>query len=480
METRTVDVAIVGGGSAGMVAYNAARKVTDKVVLIEGGVYGTTCARVGCMPSKLLIAAAEAAYSMSHAEQFGVRSLGVEIDGRAVLERVRRERDRFVGFVLDTIDRIPDEHRVQGMARFVDARHLIVDGHLDIVADRVVIATGSSPFVPDVLKPAGDRLLINDSLFELETLPASVAVFGPGAVGLELGQALSRLGVEVRLFGTSGKVGPLRDKTIQAYALKQFNTEFYLDPAAQVESVSRTGNGVEIRYQHRERGEVVETFDYLLAATGRRPNLEGLDLQAAGLALDERGIPLFDPYTLRCGQSSIFIAGDANNALPLFHEAIDEGRIAGANAARFPDVRVSHRRTPLAIVFTEPQIAQVGLSLDQVEARHSGCFAIGEASFESQGRSRIMGVNRGLMRLYGEQGSGRFLGAEIFGPEAEHLGHLLAWAAQNMMTVSEMLTMPFYHPVVEEAIRSALQDLNHKLQMDEKIQEKCLECGPGT
>lgn len=480
METREVDVAVVGAGSAGMVAYNAARKFTSDLVLIEGGAYGTTCARVGCMPSKLLIAAAEAAHDVKRASLFGIRSQGVEIDARAVMERVRAERDRFVGFVLDSIARIPAEQRIQGQARFEDEGHLIVDGRLRIAAGRIVIATGSSPSVPEFLKAAGDRLLINDSLFELETLPRAVAVFGPGAVGLELGQALSRLGVEVRMFGTSGRVGPLRDDKLQAYALKQFNTEFYLDPAAQVENLTRTDAGVDIRYHHRERGIVTETVDYVLAATGRRPNLAGLQLENTGLALDDRGIPHFDPYTLRCGDSGIFIAGDVNNAVPLFHEAIDEGRIAGGNAGRYPDVRVGHRRAPLAIVFTEPQIAQVGLTLDRVEAMRPGCFAIGEASFENQGRSRVMGVNQGLMRVYGEQGSGRFLGAEIFGPDAEHLGHLLAWAVQKMMTVSEMLDMPYYHPVIEEAVRSALQDLNHRLKVDAKILENCLECGPGT
>lgn len=480
METREVDVAIVGAGSAGMVAYNAARKLTSNLVLIEGGVFGTTCARVGCMPSKLLIAAAEAAHQVRHAALFGVHAKDVEIDGRAVMERVRAERDRFVGFVLDSIERIPADHRIQGLARFEDERHLIVDDRLRIAAQRIVIATGSSPVVPDFLKAVGDRLLINDSLFELETLPRAIAVFGPGAVGLELGQALSRLGVAVRMFGTSGKVGPLRDEKIQNYALKQFNTEFYLDPAAQVESVTRSDTGVEIRYRHREQGEMTESVDYVLAATGRRPNLAGLQLENTGLALDDRGIPHFDPYTLRCGDSAIFIAGDVNNAVPLFHEAIDEGRIAGGNAGRYPDVRAGVRRVPLGIVFTEPQIAQVGLTLDRVEASRPGCFAVGEASFENQGRSRVMGVNRGLMRVYGEQGSGRFLGAEIFGPDAEHLGHLLAWAAQKMMTVSEMLGMPFYHPVIEEAVRSALQDLNHKLKIDAKILEQCLECGPGT
>lgn len=480
METRKVDVAVIGAGTAGLVAYRAARKHTDRIVLIEGGPYGTTCARVGCMPSKLLIAAADAAYGMGEAPLFGVRANGVEIDGKAVMARVRAERDRFVESVLESVERLPEHHRVCGHARFLDAHRLVIDDWLTLEADRVVIATGSRPNIPEILQGVEDRLIVNDDLFELDDLPASVAVFGPGVIGLELGQALHRLGVRVRMFGVGGGVGPIRDDAIRDYALSRFNEEFPLDPDARVSNVERTGTGVSVTFEDPGRGEVTETFEYLLAATGRRPNVDRLDLSKAGLELDERGTPVFDRFTMQCADRPVFIAGDANNDLPLLHEAADEGRIAGDNAGRYPDVRSGLRRTPLAVVFTDPQIATVGLTIHQVEARCQGCFAVGEVSFEDQGRSRVMGRNRGLLRVYGEQGTGLFLGAEMFGPAAEHIGHLLAWAAQKRMTVSEMLDMPFYHPVIEEGVRTALRDLNHKLHLGPEMVERCMDCGPGA
>ena len=491
METRKVEVAIIGAGTAGLGAYREVQKHTANLVLIEGGAYGTTCARVGCMPSKLLIAAADAAHDAQHADLFGVHAQ-VSVAGREVMARVRRERDRFVGFVLDSIERLPAEQRLRGDVRFLGPHLLQVGGHqnegergeqggqgIQVEAERIVIATGSRSNVPGFLRAAGDRLLDNASLFELEDLPASVAVFGPGIIGLELGQALARLGVDVRMFGVSGSIGSIQDPRIAEEAKRCFNDEFYLDPKAEVSDVKRTDGGVAVTYKHRQRGEITEIFEYLLAATGRRPNIDRLDIEKSGLALDDKGMPRYDQSSMQCGESHIFIAGDVNNDSPLLHEASDEGHIAGTNAGRFPDVRPGLRRAPLSVVFTSPQIASVGLNISQIEDRYPQGYGVGEVSFEGQGRSRVLGRNRGLLRVYGERGSGVFLGAEMFGPAAEHIAHLMAWAVQSRMTVSQMLEMPFYHPVIEEGLRTALRELNHALGMGPEVENSCLECGPG-
>lgn len=475
-----VEVAIVGAGTAGMSAYRAARAHFDSVLLIEGGTYGTTCARVGCMPSKLLIAAAEAAHQARNAPAFGVQVQAVTVDGVAVMARVQRERDRFVSFVLETIEAIAPKDRLSAKVKFQDANTLITEQGQLIHARRIVIATGSTPVLPPVLKGLGAHLLTNDNIFELSTLPASLVVFGPGVLGLELAQAMSRLGVQVKVFGVGGGIAGIQDPAIRDYADQTFNKEFYLDASAQVKSVTETATGVEVNFLHRDGVWRTEAFDYVLAATGRAPAVASLGLEHTGLQLDERGVPLFDRFTLQCGDSTIFIAGDASNDSPLLHEAADQGRIAGENAARFPDIRPGLRRTPLAVVFTEPQVASVGLNLKQLEQHHKDRFAVGLVSFEDQGRSRVMLRNQGLMKVYGELGSGLFLGAEMFGPAAEHIGHLLAWAAQQRMTVSSMLDMPFYHPVIEEGLRTALRDLNHNLHLDQQVAEACMYCGPGA
>lgn len=292
MEKREVDVAIIGAGTAGMVAYQRVRKVTDKVVLIEGDQYGTTCARVGCMPSKLLIAAADNAYQMAQGELFGVSAGGITVDGKRVMERVRSERDRFVGSVIRSVEKFPEEHRIMGHARFTGPNRLVIDNETEIHAQRIIIATGSRPNIPGFLKEAKDRLIVNDDIFDWQDLPESVVVFGPGVIGLELGQALSRLGVRVRMFGVGGAVGPIRDDSIREYALQRFNEEFPLDPDGDVKWVERVDGGVAVTFTDRSidggAGEKTEIFEYLLAATGRRPNVDGLDIQNADIELDEK------------------------------------------------------------------------------------------------------------------------------------------------------------------------------------------------
>ncbi|WP_158135425.1 dihydrolipoyl dehydrogenase [Photobacterium damselae] len=482
MKTLNVDVAVIGGGTAGLGSYRAAKAYTDSVVMIEGGPYGTTCARVGCMPSKLLIAAAESVHQIEKAPGFGVHPQGeIVINGREVMDRVKRERDRFVGFVLEGVDEIPAEDKISGYAKFIDNNTLMVDDHTKIIAKRIVIATGSRPAYPAVWNELADRLVINDDVFEWDDLPNSVAVFGPGVIGLELGQSLKRLGVEVVMFGLGGQVGPLTDPEVMAYANKTFNEEFYLDPDVKVESMVRNGDAVEIKYLGKD-GQLKEiTVDYVLAATGRRPNVDKLAIENTSLELDDRGVPKADYYTMQTSVDTIFIAGDASNQIPLLHEAADQARIAGDNAGRFPDIRAGLRRSKLSAVFSDPQIAMVGETYKEITTRLGtcGCFATGDVSFENQGRSRVMLRNKGMLHVYGEQGTGRFLGAEMIGPDAEHLAHLLAWAHQNQMTISQMLDMPFYHPVIEEGLRTALRDLNAKLNLGPEMIKHCLDCGPG-
>lgn len=460
MKKRNVDVAVIGAGSAGMRAFRAASAWSDNVILIEGGAYGTTCARVGCMPSKLLVAAAEAAHATQHAHEFGVNVRNVDIDGVAVMNRVRRERDRFVGFVVDSMMNIPEEQRVTGMARFLDDHRLQIDDHTIVTAKRIVISTGSSPSYPRSFADIGDRLVVNDDIFDWQDLPDSIAVFGPGVIGLELGQALSRLGVEVLMFGLDGLIGPLTDPAVMQAATESFAEEFYLDTDAKVHSMRRIEDGVAIEYVTHDADIASLVVDYVIAATGRTPNVSGLKLENTSLPLDERGVPRFDPETMRIGDSHVFIAGDVTDDRPLLHEAADGGQSAGDNAGRYPDVQRGLRRSPLSIVFSDPQITMVGCRYADLSERD---HVVGEVSFADQGRSRVMLKNKGLLRIYADARSGRFVGAEMFGPRAEHLGHLLAWAHQSGLTISDMLDMPFYHPVIEEGLRTALRDAQARL-----------------
>lgn len=477
-QTRKVEVAIIGAGSAGMRAYREASKYTDSILLIEGADYGTTCARVGCMPSKLLIAAAEAAHAGEHAKPFGVHYENKVIDGKAVMQRVRSERDRLVGFVVEDVEAWPEHHRIKGYAQFKSDHVLQLDDGTEIEADRIVIATGSRPYIIPPFKEFGDRLIINDDIFQWHDLPKSIAVFGAGVIGLELGQALHRLGVRVTLFGRDHAIGPLTDPVVSDEAISIFANEFDYYPHAEVTRRAVTERGVEIEHIH-EGERRVEHFDYALAATGRIPNLDKLSLENTSLTLNERGMPEFDLYTGRIESSHIFIAGDVNGVIPLLHEASDEGQIAGYNAAHYPEIRRFKKSSMISVIFSDPQIMMVGQTYQELV--NSGIdFEVGELNWKGQGRSRVMLVNKGLLRVYGERNTGRFLGAEMIGPRAENIAHLLAWTHQSNLTVAEILERPFYHPVIEEGVRTAMRTLNHALQMGAKPPARCMDCGPGA
>ncbi|MDR7332555.1 dihydrolipoyl dehydrogenase [Roseateles asaccharophilus] len=461
------DVAIIGAGTAGMAAYRAARVHTDKVLLIEAAHFGTTCARVGCMPSKLLIAAADAAHTVREAPRFGIQAGAPRIDGRAVMQRVRSERDRFVGFVLDTVQGWPEATRLLGRARFTAPNALNVQGK-HIKAKAVVIATGSRPRIPAGWRERlGDRLIVNDDVFDWQDLPRSVAVVGAGVIGLELALALHRLGVRVRLFTRAANVGPLTDPELQNLAREIFAAALPLTLRADDLDPQLKDNQVLVGGEH---------FDLLLCAAGRDPNLDDLGLETLpGLPRDADGRPLLDRHIGQWGPAPIFIAGDATGDRPLLHEASDAGRIAGDNAARWPDVHHRPRRVPLAIVFSDPQIALAGASHRELTATGSP-FDVGRVSFADQGRSRVMLVNQGALHVYAERGTGRLLGAEMIGPAVEHLGHLLAWSVQRGDTIQQMLDCPFYHPVIEEGLRTALRQLHSDLHLPSPPLEDCMDC----
>lgn len=467
MNTLQADVVVIGGGSAGMNAFRNARLHTDNVYLIESHVFGTTCARVGCMPSKLLIAAAEARHHAQHTAPFGVHldKNSISVNGEEVMNRVKSERDRFVGFVLEDVEEWPSERRIMGAAKFIDAHTVQIDEHTQIRAKSFVIATGSRPEVLPEWQALGERVIVNDDVFSWDTLPESVAVFGTGVIGLELGQALHRLGVKTAVFGRSNNLGGISDPVVAENAREVFGKEFELRLNARTQASLTADGKVQIEWQSGDESGVF-TADYLLSAIGRRPNVDNIGLENLDIKLDKRGVPEADPHTMQTSIPHIFIAGDASNQLPLLHEASDQGKIAGSNAARYPDVQPGLRRSHISVVFSQPQIAAVGLKYVQLTQQYQeNQYVVGEVSFRNQGRSRVMLVNQGHMRVYAEQGSGRFLGAEIFGPSAEHLAHLLAWSHQMNMTVPQMLDMPFYHPVIEEGLRTALRDVNAKLKL---------------
>jgi dihydrolipoamide dehydrogenase len=450
---RTVDVAIIGAGTAGLSACSEVRKATDSFVLIQGGLYGTTCARVGCMPSKVLIQVAHDFHRRHVLGQEGIRGgEHLRVDRRGVLQYVRSLRDYFVQGVLKTIEQLGD-HNISGYARFREPTILDAEGQM-IRAQRVIIATGSSPFVPQDWRAFSDQILTTDTLFELEDLSSSLAVVGLGAVGIEMGQALARLGLNVIGITHSDRVAGLTDPEVNAYLREILQREFPVHTSVTAE-VRQEGAQLSLRF-----ADTTVRIEQLLASMGRRPNIAQLGLDALGVPLDERGLPSYDPTTLQVRGLPIFIAGDADGDRPVLHEAADDGRIAGFNSLQ-EQPHCFQRRTRLSIVFCEPNVAVVGRSFAELQNQD---IAVGKVRFDQQGRATVMGENTGLLHVYGDTQTGRLLGAELAAPRGEHLAQLLAWAIQKEMTVFDMLQLPFYHPVIEEGLRTALRDLSRQVR----------------
>lgn len=455
--TRHVDVAIIGAGSAGLSALGEVRKKTDNFIIINSGPYGTSCARVACMPTKALIEAARACHTRHLLNHLGVGGVAnLTIDKAKILEHVKTMRDGFTSGTKKTTEKLGDKS-IAGHARFRDPHTLEVEGEL-IKADKTIIASGSRPVFPDKWRQFGDRVITTEDLFYMDDLPQSMAVFGMGPAGLELAQALARLGIAITAVGRNKFIGGLTDPEVNSRAVEAIGQEMALHLGNSADIAEGPNKKLKVTF-----GDNEVLVDMVLDAAGRIPNIDQLGVENFGVTLNDKGMPPYDPKTMQVADLPIFIAGDVNNDRPLLHEAIDEGHIAGYNAVR-DEAACFARRVPLAITFSEPEIVRVGKGYAELDGKAD--FVAGEYDFSQQSRARMSNTNKGYVRVYAERESGLLLGAEMAAPGAEHLGHFLALALQNAMSVHDLLITPVYHPVFEEGFRTALRDLGKKISQE--------------
>ena len=448
LSMKVVDVAIIGAGTAGLSAERVARGAGASTALVDDGFKGTTCATVGCMPSKLLIAAGAAAHAVRRASTFGVFATH-RIDAAAVMARVRQERDAFAAGTRGQIAKLPEGVALRGRAKFIDATTLELEDGDRVHARAVVIATGAHPSIPDGFSAIHDLILTNEILFDLALLPESLAVVGAGPLGLELAQAMARLGVQVSVFDEKPTLGGVDDAELASCMQDVFKDEFDLHLGVALRADTRDGRAL-LRWAAGEK-----LFDRVLLAVGRPPNLAKLNLRATGLELDERGVPRFDCETMQCGKSAIFIAGDANADRAVLHEAMVEGSTAGFNAAMFPHATQRRRSVPFSIMFTDPPLALIG--------QRSG--VCGKTDYRDQGRAKVEARARGLVKLYASEQGAVLTGAALFCPGADHLGHLLAWQINAHASAERVLGQPFYHPTLEEGLKPALRQICAQTQV---------------
>lgn len=455
------DVIIIGAGTAGLTARKEVAKVTDNYIVVDDGPMGTTCARVGCMPSKVLIQAANDYHRRHSLEEQGIEgSENITINQDKAMAHVRKLRDRFVRGVKSSLPQWSDK-LVAKRATFIDP-HTLDLGDEKVRAKKIIIATGSRPVIPGPWNQYKDHLITTDDFFELEKLPETIAVIGLGVIGLEIGQALNRLGVNVIAAGLGKELGGLTEPELQDYTLKKLSEEMPIYTSG--------ANLVGVDENNKLLVEVDSkkiAVDKAIMAVGRRPNIDKLNIEALKAEL-KKGIPDFSQTTFALSaHKHIFLVGDVTGERSLLHEAADEGFIAGHNSVN--EESCFKRRPVLGITFSDPNIATIGARYAQLTEEKVD-FVSGFVSFEGQGRSIVKLKEKGMLKIFAQKQTGEILGAELFAPDGEHLAHLIAWGVALKLSVKEMLTMPFYHPVIEEGLRTALRDARDKIDSDEKLE----------
>lgn len=410
--TGIPDLLVIGGGSAGLVAAKTAAGLGAEVVLVERARFGGDCLWTGCVPSKTLLAAAATVHRMRTADRYGLSPVLPIVDLGKVLAVVRR--------AITTIEPVdsPDALRAAGVrvlagdARFTGPSTVSVDG-AQLRFRRAVVATGSEPVLPAGV--ADGLALTSDTVWDLDRLPPSLVVLGAGATGCELAQAFARLGSRVTLLESADRVLPGAEPAASAALRAALTAEgVEVITGARVTGVLPARLGAGGALVERADGPSVRG-DRLLVATGRRARVEGLGLDAAGVLLTAAGHVAVDAR-LRTANPRVLAAGDVTGAMPFTHVAGMAGSVAATNAVLAP-----LRRAPAAAaipwtVFTDPEVAQVGLTEAAARVRHRG-VVVREVRHADLDRAVTDGATGGLTRAVLD-GRGRVLGATVVGPRA--------------------------------------------------------------
>ena len=460
------DLIIIGAGTAGISAYNEAVEYTQNILIINDGPWDTTCARVGCMPSKLLISSANRMHDIQTAEDLALQHNAV-IDPSDVMQRVHVFRERFILATLKGVDQWDSSHKISGKAKFIDSQTIEVNGQY-YRAKSFIVAVGSRPNIDETLKKKlTDKYITSNEIFEFSQLPKSLAVIGSGIIAIELAQAMQRLGVRTTMFARSQKVGALTSPILQKLAQEQLSKELNIKFKILPDKVEIQDDKVKINFTENDQTKNIEV-EYVLAATGRQSNIDRLGLdQLNSIFKDIKNLPI-DKKTKQLANLPIFIVGDAAPDAPIQHEAAHAGKQVVHNCVNYPNVKPITALTPLAIVFCHPEMAIVGKSFKQLEDQQVN-FIRGFVSYENQGRALVLAENTGGVEVYIDKNSGKLLGAELFCSQAEHLAHLLAWMIDADQDIHQILKKPFYHPTLEEGLRTAFK---HARRQFDALQEK--------
>ncbi len=456
MLTENFDLVILGSGSTAFAAAIRAAELGKTAAMTENRTLGGTCVNRGCLPSKNLIAAASFIHQSAHPRYPGIKPARLEFSFHELID----QKDEVIAYYrqkkYESI--LGEQIRVfEGTARFVDP-YTVQVGDVRLKADRFLIATGSRPFIPaikglDSVPFLTSDLLTSNEDMELKDQPESLSIIGGGYIALELGQFFNRLGTQVTILEPSEQILPTYEPQVGQTLAEILREEgITILTSSKVLSVSREGSGVAVEVQGSNR--TIVRSSHLLVAAGRVPNTENLGLEKAGVRTDQRGAVIVDEE-LKTTAPHIWAAGDvigsnvdSQMATPV---GAQDGGIAALNALTDARRKVDHRVIPRAI-FTDPQVAVVGLSEKQAIERGYRC-ACRLVRMEAVPRAQAVRNPKGLVKMVADRESRRVLGVSLVGMDAAEVIHEAAMAIRLGATIDDFVGMLHIYPTMAEALK---------------------------
>jgi pyruvate/2-oxoglutarate dehydrogenase complex dihydrolipoamide dehydrogenase (E3) component len=459
------DIVIIGGGSGGLVVASAAAQLKAKVALVERDRLGGDCLWYGCVPSKSLIHASRVAYEVKNANRFGIHTNPPEIEFAKATGHVQK--------VIKAIEPHDSPERFRGLGvevifgdgKFIDRATFEVNDR-KLKARAFVVSTGSRPAIPPIpgLKEAG--FLTNEQVFSLTERPHSLAIIGAGPIGCELGQAFSRLGSEVTIINSRDQILPKEDPEAAKVVQDQLIAE-----GIQILSQSRAER-VEVKdgkkYLFAGKKEVI--VDEILVSAGRVPNIESLNLEAAGVVVGKNGIQMNEK--LQTTNPKIYACGDVIGGYQFTHVAGYEAVVVLTNALFFPVSKANYRVIPWA-TFTDPELARVGLTEAQARERYGEDVYVLKQDFAGVDRAQAEAATHGFGKII-TRGNGEILGAHLVGLSAGELIHEIVMAMSNKLKVSALTGIHIY-PTLSEVNSKAGLLLKKQKFAENKWQQNLLE-----
>ena len=451
------DLVVIGGGSAGYAAANAAQSKGAKVAIVDKGPLGGLCILRGCMPTKAILRSSDVLALIHRAKEFGLSASNPSADLSLINDRKIRLIDEFASYRIEQLHD-PKFTLIEEHASFLSPHELNV-GKRVLSAKNFIIATGSTVAEFPVPGLAEVGFFTSDDILELRETPESMIVLGAGPVAVELAQFFCRIGTKTTLLQRSDYILSKGDEDLARSVETRFREEgMEVYTGTKLLRVEKSRHGPIVFFSHEGKEQSV-TASLVLQALGRKPNIDGLNLSAASVKVNQGRIEV--DQEMRTNVPHIFAVGDVNGLHEIVHIAIEQGEIAAHNATQ-KDARQFDERLKISITFTDPPVASVGLS--EKECKELSILYI-KASypFNDHGKSLCMGETHGHVKLLCAPSSGEIIGAHVVGPEAGEMIHQMVTLMHFRGTVHDLIKLPHYHPTLSEIFTYPAEELVQKL-----------------